>query len=152
MNALIVTKGSRSVRFRVCMAFAVWVGCLGLCPPECALSDEQSEKACAKDETRTDEGCVRNPKITHKTPPVYPSEAKKHGVEGSVILQVRLTKSGEIETLEVIKAQATDSSYVPMFTHAATEAVRKWRYSPGTLDGKPRAVAFTTRVDFHLQR
>ena len=68
-----------------------------------------------------------------------------------MILQVRLTKSGEIDTLEVIKAIATDSHYVPMLSHAATDAVRKWRFSPGTLDGKPRAVAFTERVDFQLK-
>jgi len=151
MNALNLTNRARSVRFRMCMAVAVWVGCLVLYLPEATFSGEQSEKACPKDESRTDEGCVKNPRVIHRTAPVYPLEAKRHGVEGSVILQVRLTKAGEIDALEVIKATATDSHYVPMLSHAATEAVRKWRFSPGTLDGKPRAVTFTERVDFQLK-
>jgi TonB family protein len=133
------------------MAVTVWVSCFVLYLPEVSFPGEQSEKACRKDETRTDEGCVKNPRVTHRTAPVYPSEAKSHGVEGHVILQVRLTKGGEIDTLEVIEAKATDSHYAPMFSHAATEAVRKWSFSPGTLNGKPRAVTFTERVDFQLK-
>jgi outer membrane biosynthesis protein TonB len=30
-------------------------------------------------------------------------------------------------------------------------AVRKWRYEPATLDGKPVDVWFTIRVDFELR-
>lgn len=151
MKALNFTNRARSVRFRVCMAVTVSLSCLVLYLPEVGFSGEESGKACPKDETRTDEGCVRNPRITHKTPPDYPSEAKRHGVEGTVIFQVHLTKTGEIETIEVVKATATDSQYVPMLSHAATEAVRKWHFSPGTLNGKPRAVTFTERVDFQLK-
>jgi len=151
MKALSFTNRARSVRFRVCMAALVWVGCLVSYLPEGTFAGEESEKACPKDEIRTDEGCVKNPRVLHRTAPVYPSEARKHGVEGVVILQVRLTKAGEIDTLEVIKATATDSHYIPMLSHAATEAVRKWRFAPGTLNGKPRPVAFTERVDFQLK-
>ena len=151
MNALDHTNRVRSARVWGRMAVTVWVGCLVLYLPEVAFSGEPSEKACPKDEIRTDEGCVRNPRVIHRTAPIYPLEAKKHGVEGSVILQVRWTKTGEIDTLEIIEAKATDSHYVSMLSHAATQAVRKWRFSPGTLNGKPRAIAFTERVDFRLK-
>lgn len=151
MNVLNLTNRARSVRFWVCMAITGWVSCLVLYLPEVTFSGERSGKACRKDETRTDEGCVKNPRVIHKTAPDYPEEAKRHGVTGSVILQVRLTETGEIETLVLIEAKATDSHYIPMFTHAATEAVRKWRFEPGTLNGKPRADAFTERVDFQLK-
>jgi len=36
------------------------------------------------------------------------------------------------------------------FGKAAVEAVKKWRFRPGTKNGKPVAVIFTVEVDFRL--
>ena len=59
---------------------------------------------------------------------------------GTVILQVTIDPSGEIEQVKVIKD-------VKSLTPQAEKAVKKWKFKPATLDGKPVGstivVAFT---------
>jgi TonB family protein len=64
------------------------------------------------------------------TPPVYPAEAVKRGLEGSVTVQFHVTPAGIAENVSV--AHSTD----PVFDAAAVDAVRQWRYLPRVLAGK----------------
>jgi TonB family protein len=75
--------------------------------------------------------------------PVYPPEAKANGIEGAVILNATISKTGEVENLQVtsgpIELQAS-----------ALNAVRQWKYKPYLLNGEPTEVQTTITVNYHL--
>ena len=75
--------------------------------------------------------------------PVYPRIAIAARVEGTVVVQVVLSKTGTIEGLHVTSGPA-------MLTGAALDAVRAARYAPYRLSGEPVEVETTISVIFKL--
>jgi protein TonB len=75
--------------------------------------------------------------------PTYPQIAKNARIQGAVVLQAEISKSGNIENLKVISGH-------PMLVPAAVEAVKQWRYKPYFLNGEPVAVETTITVNFTL--
>ena len=69
--------------------------------------------------------------------PVYPLTAQQANVQGSVVLQARISEEGNVQTLAVISGP-------PMLTSAALEAVKHWRFKPHYEAGK--AVPTETRI------
>jgi bla regulator protein blaR1 len=65
-------------------------------------------------------------KIVSKVNPVYPAEAKKDKVEGHVILDVTVEKSGEVSKVTAVKGPEA-------LRDSAVTAVRQWRYEPSDL-------------------
>jgi protein TonB len=78
-----------------------------------------------------------------KTQPVYPPIAKAARVQGTVVLQATISKTGSIENLRVISGPA-------MLQQAALDAVRSWRYKPYLLNNDPVEVDTTVNVIFTL--
>lgn len=58
--------------------------------------------------------------------PVYPLQAKKRGHEGTVILEVLVTKEGNAGKVSVFR-----SSRNTLLDEAAVSSVKKWRFEPG---------------------
>lgn len=85
---------------------------------------------------------MRN-QIVHKTPPVYPVEAKRARIQGKVQLDAVIGKAGEIEQLKVISGPQE-------LQQAAIDAVRQWTYRPFLLNGDPVDVKTTIDVHFRL--
>jgi protein TonB len=83
--------------------------------------------------------------LINKTAPPYPAIARAAGVQGTVILQATISKSGTIENLRVISGNA-------MLQQAALDAVKTWRYRPYLLNGQPIEVETTVNVVFSLGR
>ena len=79
--------------------------------------------------------------MTHRVDPVYPREAKKKHIKGDVILRVLVDKQGQVVDVAVIKGD-------PMFTEAAMDAVKQWRFKPYLLNGEPIEVESTALVSF----
>ena len=77
--------------------------------------------------------------------PAYPDSAKIAGVEGSVVMQVIISRNGTVKRVYVIQGD-------PRLRNPAMEAVYKWHYRPYLLDGQPVDVATTVTVDFDLDR
>ena len=48
-------------------------------------------------------------------------------------------------------SQATVTSGPALLHRAAVDSVRRWKYTPASLDGKPVPVDLTVRVDFRLE-
>ena len=65
-----------------------------------------------------------------RTPPLYPPDALKRGVEGSVTLTFDVTATGIVEN-----ASVTDSTDA-VFDAAALAALTQWRYLPQLAEGK----------------
>ncbi len=78
-----------------------------------------------------------------KTLPQYPAIAKAARIQGIVVLQATISKSGSIQNLRVISGP-------PMLQQAAMDAVRSWRYKPYLLNGEPVEVETTINVVFNL--
>jgi len=69
--------------------------------------------------------------------PAYPEDARHKGLQGDVVLKVRISATGEVIAVELIRGEEP-------FASVAIAAVRTWRYRPALIDGTP--VAFTRRV------
>jgi protein TonB len=78
-----------------------------------------------------------------KTTPVYPPIAKAARVQGTVVLQATISKTGAIENLRVLNGPA-------MLQQAALDAVKSWRYRPYLLSGEPVEVETQVNVVFTL--
>jgi TonB family protein len=86
-------------------------------------------------------GGVMTGNIKTMVPPVYPADAKRQHVEGSVVLHVIVGKNGEVKKLDVISGS-------PLLSDAAIDAVKRWTYKPYLLNGEPVEVETTITVNF----
>ncbi|NYF79983.1 energy transducer TonB [Granulicella arctica] len=75
--------------------------------------------------------------------PVYPQIAKAARVEGTVVVEAVISKTGSIESLHVVSGAA-------MLQSAAIDAIRAARYQPFLLNGAPVEVQTTITVNFRL--
>ncbi len=82
-------------------------------------------------------------RLTVAPPPDYPPLALKAGVQGMVVLQVRLKADGSLAVERVLGGE-------PALVDAASAAVRKWQAKPEQVDGKNVEVVSTVSFDFHL--
>jgi periplasmic protein TonB len=83
--------------------------------------------------------------LLYKNVPQYPIIAKTMGIEGTVVLQAIISKSGTIENLRVVSGPQ-------MLQQAAMDAVKTWRYRPYLLNQQPVEVETTVNVIFKLDR
>jgi protein TonB len=81
--------------------------------------------------------------LLKKVVPVYPPAAKVGRIQGTVVLQASIAKTGEIEDLQVIGGP-------PLLQGAALDAVRQWQYRPYLFNGEPVEVETTINVIFTL--
>ena len=80
-----------------------------------------------------------------KVDPVYPNAARIARMSGKVVVQAVIGLDGRVESTEIL------ASTSPLFDAAAMEAVRQWRYTPATMNGRPVRVYFSVRVEFVLR-
>jgi protein TonB len=80
---------------------------------------------------------------THYVEPTYPQMAKIAHIQGDVVLQATISKSGVIENLRGVQGH-------PILIQAAMDAVKQWRYKPYILNGDPVEVETTIQVKFHM--
>jgi protein TonB len=88
-------------------------------------------------------GDIREPRRIHGIAPVYPDLARRARVQGKVLLECVIDTDGRVTDLHVVSGN-------PLLAEAATEAVRRWVYSPTTLNGQPIRVILTVTVRFGL--
>lgn len=89
------------------------------------------------------DGPVMASQVLTKVPPVYPPLARQAQIQGSVILKVRISKSGDVVSIWLISGH-------PMLAPAAMEAVKQWKYKPYLLNGDPVDVETNVTVNFTL--
>jgi TonB family protein len=89
-------------------------------------------------------GGVTNPVPIYSPEAEYPREARKAGLQGSVLLALVVDPSGRAVDIQVIRTLGMG------LEGAARDAVSKWRFKPGTKDGKPVPVLVQVEVTFRL--
>jgi protein TonB len=78
--------------------------------------------------------------------PKYPVKASREGITGWVKLSFTINKLGAVEDVTVLEAQPRR-----IFDKEAKRALRKWKYKPKLLDGKPlRQPGLTVQLDFKM--
>ena len=77
--------------------------------------------------------------------PPYPQVARKAGVQGLVVLEVRAKADGSVTVDKVVAGE-------PSLADAAVNAVRKWRANPEQIAGKNVEVVSTLTFDFQLPK
>jgi TonB family protein len=75
--------------------------------------------------------------------PEYPQLAQRAGVQGKVLVQVRMKTDGSLSVAKVLKGE-------PALVEAASAAVWQWRGNPAEVDGKKVEVVSTVTFDFQL--
>jgi TonB family protein len=76
-----------------------------------------------------------------KVEPVYPAEARQQQMRGTVVLRIVVGRDGRVAQAGVVSGQT-------VLAKPCLAAVRRWRYRPYRLHGKP--VAVETTVVFHV--
>jgi periplasmic protein TonB len=87
---------------------------------------------------------VTVPQVIYSPEPNFSDEARKAKFQGIVQLLVVVGKDGL--TYDIRVAQSLGMG----LDEQAIEAVRRWRFRPATLNGKPVASQIAIEVDFHL--
>ncbi len=113
--------------------------------------EELHDKECASDASKARVKAAV-PEVQELIPlvrvaPQYPRGAIRENVEGWVVLLVKIDAVGE-----VLEATVFDSSPPGRFEKAALEAVRKWKFKPRVVDGKPVGVTGSQRFTFEMRK
>lgn len=78
--------------------------------------------------------------------PIYPHRAEEMGIEGWVEVRFDVTTNGSTANVKVINAKPSG-----VFDRATVRAVKKWKYKPKVVDGKPQVTkGLTTTLNFEL--
>src|SRR5947207_9187136 len=89
-------------------------------------------------------GGVTAPVLLAKIEPEYSEEARKAKYQGTVLLYIQVSPEGRAVNMRVLHSLGLG------LDEKAMEAVKKWRFKPGTKDGKPVTVEAQIEVNFRL--
>jgi len=81
-----------------------------------------------------------------KVAPIYPRRAQSRGIEGYVIVEFTVTKTGAVRDAFVIEAEPES-----IFDRAAMDAALKFKYKPRVVDGVAMEVAgVQNKISFQI--
>jgi TonB family protein len=89
-------------------------------------------------------GDVKSPKLVHYVEPAFSPSSKEAFVEGTVKISTVVTREGVATKLRVMSGLNSEED------KTAVEAVKQWKFEPGTKAGQPVNVHVTVEVTFHL--
>jgi TonB family protein len=65
-----------------------------------------------------------------KVQPDFPAMARQLKIEGQVELEALVSETGTVEKVNIVSGN-------PILTRPAADALKRWKFSPATADGKP---------------
>jgi periplasmic protein TonB len=89
-------------------------------------------------------GELKPPRLVSSVLPVYPPVARDAGIEGDVVIDTTIDKTGRVTSTKVVSGPA-------VLRGPALDALRQWKYVPSKLNGEPVAVQMTVTIRFHRQ-
>ncbi len=87
---------------------------------------------------------VQMPRLIKRVTPEYPIIALKTRIQGVVVIEAVTDVRGNVIKTTVIAGH-------PLLRQAAIDAVKQWVYEPYIVNGFPRPVVFSVKVNFNLQ-
>ncbi len=88
---------------------------------------------------------IAAPALVQNSAPRYPEIDARLRREGRVVLLLVVERDGAVSSAKVLRSASKSMD------QAAVDAVKKWRYSPATLNGRPVRVSLVVGVDFALR-
>jgi len=88
-------------------------------------------------------GNVKEPKLVASVAPAYPLGARSSGVQGDVVIETTIDKTGNVVRTHVVSGPA-------MLRPSALEALKRWKYEPSRLNGEPVEVQMQVTIRFRL--
>jgi protein TonB len=104
-------------------------------PPQAAAEPAGSTAAAAPASVE--------PRVLQRVNPDYPAVARSRRIEGYVELEFMVGLDGRAQDIRVVAADPPG-----VFDTAATRALMRWRFEPGTRDGQPQPMRTRTRISF----
>lgn len=90
-------------------------------------------------------GNVKAPVIVKRVQPDYTEVARRARVQGIVVIEAIIDRQGNVTEARVIKP-------LPMgLDQQALNAIRQWKFKPGTLNGQPVPVYYNLTVNFQIE-
>jgi len=111
-----------------------------------AVDQGQATTAIQADSSQVKKG-PEMPTLMVKTAPIYPEEARKKGIQGEVQVQILVGADGIVKEATVISNKTGSKE----LEKAALDAVYKWKFNPGKLEGKPVQVHVIIPIKFKLK-
>jgi TonB family protein len=99
---------------------------------------------CGQKNSPAGSPCATAPKPLSKINPSYPEKARQKGKEGTVIVALTVGKDGSVSGVHVVTGVDKE------IDKAAIDAVRQWKFEPGTYQGNAVDVELTVSVNFRL--
>ena len=93
---------------------------------------------------RDTDGIVLPPKATYTPEPEFSEQARHAKYQGTVVLGIVIDKAGRNSRIRLERALGMG------LDENAMEGVKQWRFTPGTRNGEPVAVAMSIEVSFNL--
>ena len=90
-------------------------------------------------------GGVSAPTVLYRIEPNYSEDARRARYQGSVVLSAIVRKDGSIQILKVLRGLGLG------LDENAVEALKKWKFRPGTRSGEPVDVALNIEINFALR-
>jgi uncharacterized protein (TIGR03790 family) len=111
-------------------------------------NDEILQDSPSKPDTQgelSQEKLTRRVKILERIQPEYPKQAVKEGKSGYTILRLFVDERGQLLESECLKGER-------MLCRAAEEAVKKWKFAPKLVNGRPEFDKITVVINFKLEK
>ena len=85
------------------------------------------------------------PKARSRVQPEYPGQARERGVQGYVTLKLKVSASGDVQTVRVVEASPRG-----VFESSAIASVKQWQFDPGMYQGAPVETWVNQTLRFQL--
>jgi protein TonB len=86
------------------------------------------------------------PQLLRRVEPIYPFQAKKNNIEGSVTLRFIVNTEGDVVEPKVAQSDPPD-----IFDEAALQAIMKCKFKPAVKNGRPVDVIVIAPMKFELR-
>jgi protein TonB len=88
---------------------------------------------------------IEPPRLLKEVRPVYTDEARRRTLEGDVVLEIVVTRSGSVDRVRVVRGLGAG------LDQNAIAAVRQWRFDPARRQGAAVDVVVEVSVEFRLR-
>ncbi len=87
------------------------------------------------------------PQPARRVQPEYPKRARQRGETGYVRMSVFVDETGRVDKVRVVESQPKNT-----FEEAATNAIKRWEFSPGQYEGQNVGTWVTQTIRFELKK
>lgn len=85
-----------------------------------------------------------NPQLLDGDMPAYTQNARAHGIQGTVVVEALVDESGRVFAADVVQSVNVELDALTV------AAIKAWKFSPATEDGKAVMKVVRIPVDFNL--